>query len=710
MEITKVEFHTLTVRCNGQIGTIEHKLDDLSSISNTDYIYPGDFYIQGGNTQDSKTQGKILIGDTRFEAARNVLSKFLNPYDVDRVLPTLMEYENYSLFSEMCKYLSDFSCKDFYKVIINMLGGDPKSKGLGIRKVSALARAWLLRVVFRDVFLFGYSAKRFTFNQHPGFRDICRHRSIFTLNNDIRELYKMYWLSSKIITFIESTLGQQRDSIGYTMYFIANSIFNALCFDRKHYITKDKIRVNPIVMQNLDFSNSSDYGFSIKDDKFFMNLVLVVPTKVLRKIDTSPQYICDIDIDPYILQYENIVECSFDQDQLYAINTAILSPDYVVNINGMPGTGKSTITGCIIYILQCIKKRFKIFTPTGKASSRLNYIMNKSGIQVNSMTCHSFFCTQRKEDLLDVGGELDLIIFDETSMISFDVLYCTIKNVTFSKLIFVGDIHQIPCVNAIDCFYTMINRYPVCELVTIHRNAFKDFNIEFLENSMLSVCLKYPDIITMSEIISPEYTIDFYIQNIMMQSTNKRYLKIAERFGLNPNINTYSNVVLTYRNETRENLTKIIRQRIGLYQPMMVGEPMMILKNDYDYNIMNGDIFIIVGSTSYSRKCYFPDYDKVIELELDYLNNPNKAYYGYILTFHKSQGSEWDRVIIYLDSMVREEKNNKGSVKQYLNRNLIYTAINRAQYHCYIQIYSKDILYSRLFPADLSNFNDLICE
>ncbi len=111
------------------------------------------------------------------------------------------------------------------------------------------------------------------------------------------------------------------------------------------------------------------------------------------------------------------------------------------------------------------------------------------------------------------------------------------------------------------------------------------------------------------------------------------------------------------------------------------GQPIMMLHNDYQLGVFNGDIGIclLIDNPQDSQPpqlmaCFT---DKVIEISQ--LNSESCAT-AYALTIHKSQGSEFERVTVCLDSM-------HGRL---LSQELIYTAVTRSKQT--LDIYSNEML------------------
>jgi exodeoxyribonuclease V alpha subunit len=99
---------------------------------------------------------------------------------------------------------------------------------------------------------------------------------------------------------------------------------------------------------------------------------------------------------------------------------------------------------------------------------------------------------------------------------------------------------------------------------------------------------------------------------------------------------------------------------VGLqYEGFSVGEPVIWTQNDYDLDLMNGSLGKVVRAAGSLAVDWDGD-EKIID-------NPSHMEHAYAITIHKSQGSQFRRVIIPLYEC------------KLLDRTMLYTAITRAQ-------------------------------
>jgi exodeoxyribonuclease V alpha subunit len=98
------------------------------------------------------------------------------------------------------------------------------------------------------------------------------------------------------------------------------------------------------------------------------------------------------------------------------------------------------------------------------------------------------------------------------------------------------------------------------------------------------------------------------------------------------------------------------------------GQPILITENDYQAELYNGDVGVLDVTASNKVAAFFQDGASVRELSLARLPEHTTVF---AMTVHKSQGSEFDGVVVVLPH----------HTSPLLNRELLYTAITRAKRH-----------------------------
>ena len=120
---------------------------------------------------------------------------------------------------------------------------------------------------------------------------------------------------------------------------------------------------------------------------------------------------------------------------------------------------------------------------------------------------------------------------------------------------------------------------------------------------------------------------------------------------------------------------------VSPHQKWYSGRPLMVTRNDYSLGLFNGDVGIVLpdGENSNELRAFFPTSDGNMR-KLALLRLPEYETV-YALTIHKSQGSEFDEILVILPD----------TPSPILTRELIYTAITRAKKR--VEIWGKEEIF-----------------
>lgn len=127
-----------------------------------------------------------------------------------------------------------------------------------------------------------------------------------------------------------------------------------------------------------------------------------------------------------------------------------------------------------------------------------------------------------------------------------------------------------------------------------------------------------------------------------------------------------------------ENLNRIIEELlfIGRLDKFYIGRPIIVLKNDHNLKIYNGDVGIIMKDTNGVLKAFFPDGEGEVKA-ISPASLPEHAT-AFAMTVHKSQGSEFNDVLMILPE----------TFSPVLTKEIVYTGITRAKTN--IETWSND--------------------
>lgn len=374
-------------------------------------------------------------------------------------------------------------------------------------------------------------------------------------------------------------------------------------------------------------------------------------------------------------------------EQVKAISTCLNNSISI--ITGGPGTGKTTIIKCIIDILEELKKEYVLCAPTGRASKRIKETTGKE-----AKTIHRLLEIAKVDDRdldamyeIDVKPiEADVVIIDEASMIDclmMNNLFKAIKPNT--QIILVGDIDQLPSVGPGNVLKDIIASQVVnvVALKEIYRqssksdivlNAHKVNNGYYPEFKNKDTDMFFVSTNSIEDTISElssllSYRLEsFATFDIMKDLQVLTPMKKTElgTIHLNNIIQEILNPKSSKKNEKTFN-SKIFRE----------GDKVMQIINNYDKKfsqngeffdgIYNGDIgFIQKINNKEEKMIILFDENKEVEYEFDELDQLELAY---AVTIHKSQGSEFDYVLLPLYT----------GYQKLFTRNLLYTAMTRAK-------------------------------
>ena len=421
-----------------------------------------------------------------------------------------------------------------------------------------------------------------------------------------------------------------------------------------------------------------------EDDKYFLydiyNQEDYIASRISDLLTRKPNNF--IKIDKFIKELEKKNSIIYNDIQKEAIKKAI--NNHVTIITGGPGVGKTTIINAILDVYKKIYKldneeleeRVMLLAPTGRAAKRMMESTN-----FRAKTIHSFLRWNKEENTFSVN-DLNkdfhrFIIIDEVSMIDNDLFYNLLKGLRSNiKLVLVGDFNQLPSVRAGNVLRDLIDSNIID---TVHLNYLyrqKDNSYipvlarEIKDNNLSNFLEKKDDYIFLkcsSDGIIPKL-IDACKLAISKGYDYKRIQVMAPMYAGINGIDNLNKVLQNVFNP-RSSEKKEISYGDIIYR---VGDKVLQLINIPDSNVFNGDIGIIIGiedanETESGKREIIIDFDGNI-VRYDTIGLVNIRH-GFIMSIHKSQGSEFDLVIMPICN----------SYKRMLYRKLIYTGITRAK-------------------------------
>ena len=436
-----------------------------------------------------------------------------------------------------------------------------------------------------------------------------------------------------------------------------------------------KVEVSEKVVADAYNSLLVDERIVIKDDRLYLWEMYEAETLIARRLRllAHEDKINYKNLDKKIKQIETHYGIVYTDEQLEAIKLAITRK--VAIITGGPGTGKTTILKGILDLYKVLSSSDKIrlneqialLAPTGRASKRMSEVTN-----FEASTIHRFLKWNKDTNRFQINeynkSSVSFVIIDEASMIDTMLLANLLKGLKSScHIIFVGDANQLPSVAAGDVLNDMIEskELPVYALKNWHRQGSDSKIIPFahrinegiLDRELLNsgsdlefIPCKDNEIIEVIGNVCKDYnSYDLQVLAPIYKNRNGIY-------AINDHLQKLWNPKSPSKKEIEGN-ESIYREKDKVIQ----------LSNMKDESVFNGDIGIIDRIKLLGNKELYIDYDgNLVKYTKSMLQN---FTLGYAISIHKSQGSEFDTVLIPFTFDYRK----------MLYRKLIYTGVTRCK-------------------------------
>lgn len=411
-----------------------------------------------------------------------------------------------------------------------------------------------------------------------------------------------------------------------------------------------------------------------------------------RYIADRIRVLCDFSTRNELSKYEKMIDeeqlrhrITYERLQREAIATALSRS--IMIMTGGPGTGKTTTLNAIISLYEKQGCKVMIAAPTGRAAQRISDLTG-----YHAKTIHRLL-----EVEFDMSGEprfkhneknpliCDVLIIDEMSMVDVLLFEGLLRALRLGcKVVLVGDSDQLPSVGAGNLLGDLIESriVPVIALKQIFRQAQESC---IITNAHKIINGKYPD-------LTRKNADFFFFQRLEPKMATALLTelirdRLPKAYGFSPTDNIQ--IITPSRKGILGvvELNKLIQQVLNppmrgvsevrsMLYTFREGDKVMQMKNNYDIvwhkddeegtGIFNGDIGKILNINIHSGEAVVEFDRRRVVYTFEMLDQLELAY---AITVHKSQGSEFDAVIIpILD----------GFPKLYY-RNLLYTAVTRAK-------------------------------
>ena len=363
-----------------------------------------------------------------------------------------------------------------------------------------------------------------------------------------------------------------------------------------------------------------------------------------------------------------------DQEQALAL----LFNERTGVLTGGPGVGKTTIVRALVEVFERKALRVALAAPTGRAARRLTESCGRPAQTLHRLlqwNPHRRRFDRNRENMLEV----DVLVVDEASMIDLTLMRDLLRALpTPARLLIVGDADQLPSVGPGDVLRSLVEcgRLPVARLTRILRQR---------EGSTI---VRAAHAVLRGEL--PEFSHGdsdhgegaFFVQRDDPIAAQRMVVELAaerlpRKLGADANRAVQ---VLTPMNRGPLGVAELNEQLRAALNPaagpprtnengrllLAPGDRVIQTRNNYDLDVMNGEIGVVVARDPKSGDITVEFDDRTVRYSAKATGALQPSW---AITVHKSQGCEFEMVVLAL------------SMQHFvlLRRNLLYTAITRAK-------------------------------
>ncbi len=389
--------------------------------------------------------------------------------------------------------------------------------------------------------------------------------------------------------------------------------------------------------------------------------------------------------DTEITALEAEKDIHYERLQKKAISMALSNG--ITVLTGGPGTGKTTTILGIIELYKRLGKKVMLAAPTGRAAKRMSELTG-----YEAKTIHRLLEVEySKGDLPSFRRNsrnplnCDVIIIDEFSMVDTLLFESLLSAVKLScRIVLVGDSDQLPSVGAGNILHDLLQSdcVPTVTLTEIFRQAAQSLIVTSAHEIISGE-------VPQTEVKDNDF---FFLKRELSQSAATVVSLCRDRLPKAYGYSPLWDIQVLCPSRQGELGTAALNTKLqaainpkGADKPEVKsgqnlfreGDKVMQVRNNYDIiwtrddgengaGVFNGDIGIIEGIDRPAQLLTIRFDDRVTDYTFDQLTELELAY---AITVHKSQGSEYEAVVIPLAK----------PMPNLYYRNLLYTAVTRAK-------------------------------
>ena len=378
----------------------------------------------------------------------------------------------------------------------------------------------------------------------------------------------------------------------------------------------------------------------------------------------------DIDITEFLADYEKGHAIELSEAQREGVRQLI--DNRVLVLTGGPGTGKTTLVRTFVRLFKQAGIPTQLMAPTGIAAKRLAFVTGNDAATIH----RTFGYNGRTWTFNDINKfSAGAVIVDEMSMVDQELFYRLLDALHPSTmLVLVGDDCQLPSVGPGNVLRELLScpSIPNVRLTQIFRQAQQSDIVQASHIIQRGGDLVLEGRPPASDFQFVHCTDENVLVDLLVKIAEKLKSRNANFQVLSPKYDGMTGVT-----NLNDRLREALNPNTGLPEwqagrlRVRLGDRLMVTKNDYELNVYNGDmgklhelrkdalVVKIHGPTAIQDRLVTFTKAKAMEM----------LQLAYCITVHKSQGSEFDTIIM---PIVRAH----GRMRQ---RNLFYTGVTRAK-------------------------------
>ncbi len=645
--------------------------EQITVVGNLMSAYPGESLILKGwwvNNPKYGRQFKIMDYETTMPATVVGIKKYLGSGLIKGIGPIMAS-----------RIVNAFGLET-----IDVIEKNPERlfevPGIGPKRVERIKKAWEEQKEIKNIMLFLQShevSTTFAVKIYKTYGD----EAIKVVREDPYRLADdIYGIGFKTADKIAQSVGMAKDSISRVMagvqYVLSQRADDGHAFLPMEELVRWSMEILEVdeekVKQAVGELASREQVFVEGESVYlapFYHSEVGVANRLARLLKTPGFSLSEAAAERAIGRIEGRLGVKFAENQREAIRRALSEKALI--LTGGPGTGKTTTTIGMIELFEEAGLKVLLAAPTGRAAKRLSEVTGREAKTIHRLLEFSPDGGFKRDQHNPLEG--DVVIVDEMSMVDLILMNNLLKAIRpESKLIMVGDVDQLPAVGAGNVLRDLIDSkvVPTVRLTQIFRQAQQSMivmNAHRINRGEMPL-LKGPkdrDFFFIEE-EDPEKAADLVVDLCCR--------RLPDYYGYDPiddiqllapmrrglcGVDRFNDMLQRTLNPSGDAIPRAGRN-------FKLGDKVMQVRNNYEYEVFNGDIGRITKVDLVNQRVRVTYPEKPVDYDMADLS---ELVLAYAITTHKSQGSEYKAVVMPL------------LMQHYmmLQRNLLYTAVTRAK-------------------------------